>query len=63
VIAAPAVPSPRRWERIDIAPGLEIHVGEEFVPPDTEHARAALLDVIGDHLRRIRKSTRRENKS
>lgn len=45
--ALPSLPAPQRWARVDLAPGLELNIRDDFrLPPD----RQALLDEIARHL-------------
>lgn len=42
-------PSPP-WSRIEVIPGLEIHVREDFVPPTSLQEQQNLLQLIGQYL-------------
>lgn len=54
--AAPPVPSspptsiPSQWTRLEILPGLEIHVREDFIYPSSPQEQQNLLQYIGQKL-------------
>lgn len=56
--AAPSPVPPSRWMRQSLLEGLELHVREDFVYPNSPHERAALLQLISDHLAHISSSQR-----
>lgn len=45
-----SVADPLRWVRIEILPGLEIHVREDFIAPNSPQEQQNLLDMIADVL-------------
>lgn len=47
--AAPA-PAPRRWMRVEVVSGLELHVADDFRFPHAPDERQALLDLIAQQL-------------
>lgn len=52
--AASTPPSPR-WTRLDVAPGIELHVSEHARIPDSPAEREPLLRIIERHLRALLK--------
>ncbi|MGB3199721.1 MAG: MerR family transcriptional regulator [Nodosilinea sp.] len=50
--------TPQTWTRLEILDGLELHVRQDFVAPATAHERDSLLQLIADHLAKL-KSTQR----
>jgi DNA-binding transcriptional MerR regulator len=48
--APAAVPFPRRWTRLDVAPGLELNVREDYRFPASPAEREALLRLIAQLL-------------
>ena len=45
----PAVPAPPMiWRRVEVAPGLEVHLRADFVPPDAGARREALLRTLSE---------------
>jgi DNA-binding transcriptional MerR regulator len=45
-----SVQSPPRWLRLEILPGLEIHVREDFTYPNSSQEQQNLLHLITQHL-------------
>ncbi|MBD2259413.1 MerR family transcriptional regulator [Pseudanabaena sp. FACHB-2040] len=45
-----ASPSPTQWARIDLLPGLELHVRQDFAVPTSPQERDALLQLIAQRL-------------
>lgn len=43
-------PSPARWTRLEILPGLELHLREDFVYPNSVQEQQNLLQLIGQRL-------------
>ena len=47
--AVPATPAPSIiWRRVEVAPGLEVHLRADFVPPNTRERREALLRALAE---------------
>ena len=47
-------PSATRWQRIEIAPGLELHRSDDYAAPTTPHERELVLKRIETELKRGR---------
>ena len=55
--AAPPQPldaSPHSWQRVEIEPGLELHVRSDYAPPATTGKTRSLLERAIHRLRRLR---------
>jgi hypothetical protein len=56
--AAPAAPqdfaAPHSWQRVEIEPGLELHVRSDYSPPATTGKTRSLLERAIHRLRRLR---------
>lgn len=48
--APPPSPVPKQWSRVEILPGLELHIQEDFVYPSSSQERQNLLQLIAHHL-------------
>lgn len=48
--AAAPTPAPRRWIRVEVVAGLELHVADDFRFPHSPAERQALLDLIAQQL-------------
>ncbi|MGK7889919.1 MAG: MerR family transcriptional regulator [Leptolyngbyaceae cyanobacterium] len=59
--SAPAEPS--QWTRLEVLPGLELHVRRDFTLPTTTQAQQTLQQRIWQLLRSITRPTRRSSKS
>jgi hypothetical protein len=46
-MAPPAVPPLPAWVRIEVEPGLELHVREDYRPPAEAKERRLLLEIKG----------------
>lgn len=47
-----------RWTRLEIAPGLEVHVREDFRVPPTPHERDNLLQTVWEMMKNVRRRTK-----
>lgn len=55
----PNQPEPvSRWQRIEILPGLEVQVRDDFVPPSTPQEHENLLQLIAQRLKSLFQSRR-----
>lgn len=56
--AAPAPPPPptatASWQRVEIEPGLELHIRSDYAPPPTSARTKSLLEKAIHRLRRLR---------
>lgn len=43
-------PAPEQWTRIEILPGLELHLRSDFNPPSSSQEQQTLLRAIAQHL-------------
>lgn len=48
--AAALAPTPRRWMRVEVVSGLELHIADDFRFPHSPDERQALLDLIAQQL-------------
>jgi len=46
--------SPHSWQRVEIEPGLELHVRSDYAPPATTGKTRSLLERAIHRLRRLR---------
>ncbi|MNT84121.1 hypothetical protein D3C72_2240950 [compost metagenome] len=46
----PAPAAPRRWTRLEVAPGLELHVRDDYRVPTHPAERQALSNILADML-------------
>ncbi|WP_416670720.1 MerR family transcriptional regulator [Egbenema bharatensis] len=61
--ASPPSPAPSQWHRLEILPGLELHVRSDFVIPSTTQEQQNLLQHILRSLTSLISSKRRSSKS
>jgi DNA-binding transcriptional MerR regulator len=56
-VAAPAQESDPRpsWQRVEIEPGLELHIRSDYVPPATSARTKGLVERVIHRLRRLRR--------
>jgi hypothetical protein len=58
--AAPPLPAPQMvdqsasWQRVEIEPGLELHIRSDYSPPPTSGKTKSLLEKAIHRLRRLR---------
>jgi DNA-binding transcriptional MerR regulator len=50
----PAAPQTHSWQRVEIEPGLELHVRSDYAPPPTTARTKSLLEKAIHRLRRLR---------
>src|ERR1044071_8441375 len=50
----PAVPQTHSWQRVEIEPGLELHIRSDYAPPPTSARTKSLLEKAIHRLRRLR---------
>jgi DNA-binding transcriptional MerR regulator len=46
----PVLPNASRWQRVEVLPGLEVQVREDFTPPSTPQEHENLLQLIAQKL-------------
>lgn len=49
----PASPAPSHWTRLEILPGFELHIEDQFSYPNSSHEQQALLHHIAHKLERF----------
>ncbi len=59
-VVRPATPfvRPPRWTHLEILPGLEVQVREDFILPSTPHERDRLLQLLWEQLKEQLKATK-----
>ena len=53
--AAPAPQVEQSWQRLEIEPGLELHIRSDYTPPTTSARSKSLLEKAIQRLRRLRR--------